>query len=379
MDVRSMSSLNVGISTSPLEPARNGGRLDGIGIYTSELQQGLTRLGMRVQGYSSPIFGREADMVKGKVLPHSFPVQMMLASVGMNMPVGEPLDVFHSTDYKAVRMRCPVITTLYDAIPLKHPEWTGGRFRALKSVALRRSAAYADHIIAISQAAVPDIVEYFKVDERRITVVPCGVDSSWFDRPSDTDVENVLAAHQLRPGYFLYVGTLQPRKNVGRILDAYEALPEGVRCERQLVIVGRAGWHCEDEVRRLEAARAADNGILWLDNIRDTASLRCVYRGAGVFVFPSLYEGFGIPVLEAFASGLPVATSNISSLPEVAADAALLVDPTDPQAIANAMQRFAESESLRSRFIDLGYERAKQLSWDNVARMTADVYRRVAA
>lgn len=375
-----MSCLNVGISTSPLEPARNGGRLDGIGIYTSELQQGLGRLGIGVQGYSSPVFGKSVELVKGKPLPHSFPVQMVLSGLGSRLSTGEPLDVFHSTDYKAVRMRCPVVTTLYDAIPLKHPEWTGGSFRALKSIALRQSAAYADHVIAISQAAVPDIVEHFKVNESRISVVPCGVDSSWFDKANDSDVERVLGGHRLRRGYFLYVGTLQPRKNVGRILDAYEALPVGIRRERQLVIVGRAGWHCEEEVRRLQAARTTSSSeIVWLDDVRDTASLRCIYGGAGIFVFPSLYEGFGIPVLEAFASDLPVVTSNLSSLPEVAGEAALKVDPNDPSAIAEAMQRFAESNTLRSQFIELGRQRAKLLSWDNTARMTVDVYRQLAS
>ncbi|QBY54020.1 glycosyltransferase family 4 protein [Cupriavidus oxalaticus] len=374
-----MNPLRVGISTSVLEPVRNGGHLDGIGVYTAALRHNLAQVGVAVRGYSFPIFANRARMFEGDALPRSFPMQMLVASFGVPAPVGERIDVFHCTDYKAVRMPCPVVTTLHDAIPLKHPEWTGGRFRALKSLILRRSASYADHVIALSYAAIPDLVEYFGVNERRISVVPCGVDAGWFHSPSHADVEKELSLRGLRRGYFLYVGTLQPRKNVVGILNAYEALPEAIRRERQLVIVGRAGWHCEEEVSRLNAARDAGDGIVWLDGVRGAASLRRIYAGAGVFVFPSLYEGYGIPVLEAFASGLPVVTSNISSLPEVAGEAALKVDPKDPAAIADAMQRFAESETLCTDFVELGRNRAKALSWENTARMTAEVYRRVAS
>ncbi|TDF67701.1 glycosyltransferase family 1 protein [Cupriavidus sp. L7L] len=373
-----MSPLQVGISTSVLEPAHNGGRLDGIGVYTAALRQGLSQLGVTVHDYSFPPFASSAPMVKGKSLTRSFPVQMLAASLGQHAPIAERLDVFHSTDYKAVRMPCPLVATLHDAVPLKHPEWTAGRFRALKSFVLRRSASYADHVIALSHAAIPDLVEHFGIDERRISVVPCGVDRHWFHSPAPDDVEQELASRGLRRGYFLYVGTLQPRKNVVGILNAYEALPQAIRRERQLVIVGRAGWHCEEEVSRLDAAQGSGAGLVWFDNVKDFTSLRRIYAGAGVFVFPSLYEGYGIPILEAFASGLPVVTSNVSSLPEVAGGAALTVDPNDPVAIADAMQRFAESDSLCARFAELGWARAKALSWHNTARLTADVYRQVA-
>jgi glycosyltransferase involved in cell wall biosynthesis len=225
--------------------------------------------------------------------------------------------VFHATDYRVVRMDCPVVATLHDALPIKHPEWCNPRLRGLKNWLQRKAAQKADHVIAVSQYAVEELVDCFGVDERRISVVPNGVDEEWLEAPAPGEVAATLEAWGLRPGYFLFVGTLQPRKNVERLLEAYLALPQAVRGERQLVIVGNAGARSEELLRRIAAAVQDGAGVLWLNRLTDGAQLRHVYAGAGVFLFASLYEGFGIPVLEAFASGVPVVTSNVTSLPEV--------------------------------------------------------------
>ncbi|WP_229425262.1 glycosyltransferase family 1 protein [Massilia sp. Se16.2.3] len=172
--------------------------------------------------------------------------------------------------------------------------------------------------------------------------------------PDRAAVAATLARHRLQPGYFLFVGTLQPRKNVERVLGAYLALPAAVRAERALVIVGAAGWRCETLLRRIAAAQADGARVIWLDKLGEAAALRHVYAGAGVFVFPSLYEGFGIPVLEAFASNVPVVTSSTTSLPEVSAGAALEVDPLDEGAIGAAMLAPVRDDALRERCIRAG-------------------------
>jgi alpha-1,3-rhamnosyl/mannosyltransferase len=362
------------MGTTMIEPGFNGGRLDGIGVYTRALLRYLPEAGCEVTPFSWP----ESDTPPsvGLALPQSFgraTLTDLLTPAAHRMHM--PQDVFHATDYRVVRMDCPVVATLHDALPIKHPEWCNPRFRSIKNWLQRKAAQKADHVIAVSHYAIEELVECFGVDERRISVVPNGVDEEWLAPPPAAEVAATLETCGLRPGYFLFVGTLQPRKNVERLLDAYLALPQAVRDERQLVIVGNAGARSEELLRRIAAARQDGAGVIWLNRLTDDAQLRHVYAGAGVFVFVSLYEGFGIPVLEAFASGVPVVTSNLTSLPEVAGGAALEVDPLDPGAIGDAMLALVREPALRARCITAGRARAAQLTWKATARQTAAVYR----
>jgi alpha-1,3-rhamnosyl/mannosyltransferase len=287
------------------------------------------------------------------------------------------VDVFHATDVKIPRLKdVPVVATLHDAIPLANPEWASQRLRTAKNYLIRAAAQWADAVITDSMAMVPQIAEHFQIPPERITAIHPGVDEQWFAR-IDADVcAGVLARHSLAPGFFLTVCTLQPRKNLARVLAAYRALPARVRAERPLVVVGRIGWNSEAIVADLRAA-AAQSEVHWLGYVAEN-DLRALYQSAGGFIFPSLCEGFGFPLLEAFASGAPAVTSNISALPEVAGDAALLVDPYQIDAIRDAMLQLAESEALRSRLATAGLLRAKQFSWDACAKQMVDVYRAVA-
>jgi glycosyltransferase involved in cell wall biosynthesis len=370
--------LRVAIGTTMVEPALTGGHLDGIGVYTNALLRHLPQAGCALSTYSWPRARGHAALTAGQALPQSFERASLLDIVTPGIHrVHMPADVFHVTDYRVVRMDCPVVASLHDALPIKHPEWCNPRLRGVKNWLQRKAAQKADHVIALSHYAIDELVDCFGVDERRISVVPCGVDDEWLDPPAAHEVAATLQAHGLRPGYFLFVGTLQPRKNVGVLLDAYLALPAAVRAERQLVIVGHAGARSEELLRRIAAAVQDGAGVVWLNKLTDSARLRHVYAGAGVFVFASLYEGFGIPVVEAFASGVPVVSSNATSLPEVSAGAALEVDPRDTGAIADAMLALVREPLLRARCITAGRARAAQLTWAATARMTAAVYRSI--
>lgn len=358
-----------------IEPGLTGGRLDGIGVYTSALLRHLPASGCAVSPHAWPrLRGTPADISIGKPFSHSFELATLR---DLALPFGRsmPVDLFHVTDYRVVRMACPVVATLHDALPIKHPEWCNPKQRALKNWLQRKAAAKADHVIAVSAYAVAELVECFGVDEQRISVVHNGVDPAWFDAPAPDAVAATLGQYGLQAGYFLFVGTLMPRKNVERIVRAYRSLPQAVRKERGLVIVGAQGnAGVADAAAIAEASRAGDN-VTWLSTLTDHEQLRHIYAAAGVFVFPSLYEGFGIPVLEAFASNVPVVTSNVTSLPEVAGDAALLVDPTSVDEIAGAMQALAQDNALRTRLIAAGRTRAQHMTWHDTARQTADVYR----
>lgn len=373
-----MNRLRVGLGTTTIEPGLTGGQIDGIGVYTRALLSHLPQAGCSVAPYSWPAGAGTVSI--GQALPQSFARASLadLATPGVHR-VHMPADLFHATDYRIVRMDCPVVATLHDALPIKYPEWCNPRMRRLKNWLQRKAAQKADHVIAVSHFAVDELVECFGVDARRVSVVHNGVDEAWFDAPDAQEVAATLSAHGLRPGYFLSVGTLQPRKNVERVLGAWLALPAPERAERALVIVGAAGWRCETLLRRIEAARAEGENVVWLRGLGGEQALRHVYAGAGVVVFPSLYEGFGIPLLEAFASSVPAVTSNVSSLPEVSAGAALEVDPLDEGAIGAAMLALVRDGALRARCIAAGRARAAALTWRATARATAAVYRQVLA
>lgn len=373
-----MSLIRVGLSTTTLEPVLTNGHMDGIGVYTKALLRGLPSAGCEVKAYSFSNLPNKAVSDRfqvGSAMPGSYATLSMrdLLTRGL-MRSDLAVDVFHATDYRIVRLKCPVVATLHDAIPLKYPQWSTARLRGLKNWVQKEAARKADRVIALSRYAVEELVEFYGIDERRITVVPCGVDQKWHERPEQHAIDETLRANQLRPGYFLFVGTLQPRKNVERILDAYLSLPPSVRRERQLVIVGRAGWHCDELLKKIHAAVQGGENVVWLSNLTGEERLRHVYAGAGVFVFPSLYEGFGIPVAEAFACGVPVITSNTTSLPEVSGGAALEVNPLSVGEISGAMRSLASDEQLRQRCIAAGRQRAAQLTWQRTVEETKAVY-----
>ena len=338
-------SAAIGLSANVLRPLAPGGHLDGIGTYTAALERELQRLSIPTRRiYAPALRSRGIAYVPSGELGFSQPIpSAVLAADLFHLPmlgsrrVEAAIRIYHATDHMVPPLRrTPVVATVHDAIPHAQPQWATARLRWLKNWIRRTGIARADLVVAISHAMVPEIEEHYGIPRARIRVVPLGVEEVFCETPPRERVDATLVRYDLHRGYLLFVGTLQPRKNVAGLLAAYDRLPPRIRAARQLVVVGSYGWGetalAADLRRRTPAGRC-----VWLEQV-DSETLRYLYAGAGAFVFPSLAEGFGLPVLEALGAGLPVVTSDLPSLREIGGSFVAYVDATDPEALAAAME-----------------------------------------
>jgi alpha-1,3-rhamnosyl/mannosyltransferase len=371
--------VRVGIGVTVYLQGRANKHMDGIGYYTKEIFDKLKNLSeMR-----PIVFGRsEFHKLDDKPVFEMNSYASSAAFSGItNLPflgtgeLAKKIDIFHATDHRTPKLRgVPVVATLMDAIPLSHPQWTNQNLRQLKNWLWRKSGQWADHIITISDFSRVEISKFFKIPESKISVIHLGVDGRYFERLSEVD-SSVLLKYALPEKFFLFVGTLQPRKNIERIVLAHELLPPSFRAEYPLIIVGSEGWGCGDLIAKLNSFKAGDS-IRWLKNVDDYEK-RVLMQRSTALVYPSLIEGFGLPVLEGFASQTPVITSNSSSIPEVAGDAAWLLDPLNVKEIAEAMYTIANDKTLANDFVNKGISRVKKFSWDLCAQKTFKIYEKL--
>ncbi len=267
------------------------------------------------------------------------------------------------------------VVTVHDLGYLHYPEAHTSFARAYLDLSTRYNARFASHIIAISQATKEDLIARYRVPPAKITVIYPGCSNTF--RPLDEPERLAIlkGRYGIASEYLLYVGTIQPRKNLSRLVEAFGILSSHTGRQYQLVVAGKRGWLYEQIYGKVEKLRLGDR-IIFTDYVPD-ADLPLLVGGARLSVLPSLYEGFGMPLLEAMACGTPVVASRVSALPEVAGEAALLVDPRDVEALAEAMERVLGDEELRSDLRRRGLERAKEFSWDRCARETLAVLKMV--
>ncbi|HEX9504197.1 MAG TPA: glycosyltransferase family 1 protein [Patescibacteria group bacterium] len=235
----------------------------------------------------------------------------------------------------------------------------------------RFAAKHAVKLLSVSQATKDDLIRTYKTDPDKITVTPLGLADGF--RPINyEEVQPILDKYELiYQKYILFVGTIQPRKNIPRLVEAYQKIKEQNHIEEKLIIAGGRGWLWEPILKQVKTA-GIDGSVKYLDYI-PKQDLPYLIAGARLLTLPALYEGFGIPPLEAMASGVPVVVSNLSSLPEVVGDAGVLVDPNSIDSIADGLLKVIADNNLRLQMIAKGLERAKQFTWENTARKTLEV------
>lgn len=273
------------------------------------------------------------------------------------------------------RIEGKVMNTIYDLTFEFYPETMDKRnLRRIK-----RDLAYSlerpDKIITISEATKQDMIQHLRVDPSKIEVIYCGVDFKHFNEVRNNS-QSVREKHQLPDQYVLYMGTLEPRKNIETLIEAFKRFKvEGDESNAQmkLVLAGKKGWLYEGIFKKIQELGLEDDvvDLGYIDEVDKPA----LYQMAECFVFPSIYEGFGIPVIEAMAAGTPVITTNVSSLPEVVGEAGLLVDPKDTIALAESMHQLTTNEIKKQELIQKGYAQAQKFSWETSAEKLYKVYK----
>jgi glycosyltransferase involved in cell wall biosynthesis len=278
-------------------------------------------------------------------------------------------DLVHLTYNASPLLPCPLVLTVHDVIFRRYPGYFSPRVRLLLNTVLPLSLWCAVTVLTVSEASRREIEHFYPFTRGKILVTPEAAGPIANVKPEMPLAER----HTHGREFILAVGTVQPRKNLTRLVEAYLSLREHGATNARLVIVGRKMW--QSAAIQQQAAHSPYAADIVFTGYLEEAALAALYRTCSAFVYPSLYEGFGLPVLEAMACGAPVITSNVSSLPEVAGDGAMLVDPYSVKQIAEGLAAVLTNADLRESLRERGRRRAAHFSWEKTAQMTVEAYR----
>lgn len=379
--------LRVSIDATPILPKPSG-----IGLYTLNLIQELAQLSVAENLELSISFQPSLkSLLKGKwdypaplqpyrsqIQTFPFPVRFSNGFIrfpGLFLPPIESLfgrpDLYHGTNYTVFPFwRSRTVLTIYDLTFIRYPQFANATVKTYAD-RVRRCLAWTDLVVTISESSKRDIVEYLGFPVDRVWVTPLASRYQVSDRPA-LDLPATVPYRFDKP-YILFVSTIEPRKNIAGLIQAFNYLKETRRIEHDLVLIGQKGWLYESIFEEI-ARSPYRQDIHHLSYLSD-AAVATFYARADVFVYPSHYEGFGLPVLEAMTLGAPVVSSRSSSIPEVAGDAALLVDPQSVEALAEAIFQVIDDRALRQTLIQKGKHQAAQFSWRETAKQTLNAYR----
>jgi glycosyltransferase involved in cell wall biosynthesis len=360
--------VRIGVDISKAQPPR-----DGVGNYIYHLWRELLALDaphqLKAYGLSTPI--------DRSWFEHEFADAVGNATLIEGVPTPDEIDLLHCTAFACpAGWSGPTVFTCHDLTFLTHPELHTVANRLGCLTGTLRALLLEATFLCVSRATAAVLGQELEVPDGRIRVVHSGVDRRFAHEGRESSVSRVRDRFGLEEGYVLSVGTLEPRKNLSRLLEAYAGLNDDVRRRHPLVLVGGQGWRHAQFEEQLARPGAPEN--IRLLGFVDDEDLVHLYRCAGVFAYPSIAEGFGFPVLEAMACGAPVVTSDTSSLPEVAGDAARLVNPFDVAELREAIRELLETPGAAADLRRRSIERAAQFSWRTTARGTVELYETAA-
>ena len=368
--------MRIAINASIVDPVPSG-----LGVYTINVLRELAKLHDELVIYTScpevcgvtstkfrrishrvrPSYGRPGHITRMAWIQTSLPFRLLADKISL---------LFSPLPEGMLFSLIPQIVVVHDLIPLHFPESLPRQclyYRYFVPFLLRRSQA----IVAVSENTKKDIVAMYGIEPSKVRVVPNGLDASHFR--VGIDVSTVKRKYELAP-YLLYVGNILPHKNLRRLLQAFASIAKKV--SHKLVIVGKKDYRYHPALEAEAKALGIEERVFFLDYV-PSEELPALYAGAEAFILSSLYEGFGLPVLEAMACGTPVIASRVGALPEVAAAAAVLIDPHDVQGMASAMAAVLGDPTMREAMRQKGLEQAQRFSWERTALLTLDIIREV--
>lgn len=280
--------------------------------------------------------------------------------------------IYHNPSFISYDLNIPIVTNIHDISFITYPNFHPQNRVDFLMKNINRSVEISNYIIADCDFIRNEIIDYFKISPERVVTIPLGVSNN-FKKYSRESVEKFLENYNLKyKKYFLSVSTIEPRKNIISAIKAYQILPNNIKKEYPYVIVGINGWLNSDFYELVEPL-VKKNYIKILGHISDI-NLPLIYTGAKIFLYPSIYEGFGLPIIESFASGTPVITSNTSSMKEIAKNYSFLIDPYKHEEISDGIIRIINDNSYEQILIKKGLNRAKDFNWEFSAKKTIDLY-----
>lgn len=370
--------MRIGLTCTTIEPALTHGKIDGIGTYTKTLYEQFLLWNLSVTPYSFPKMNhwiKSSGFPNGRVFPLPFEIARFLP---FSPRLKNTIDFLHVTDHLIPPVTdVPLIATIHDTLMFKTPEWKGSTLQGFKNWLRNRTTRWVKHFITITHAMVPELIADLGIKEENISVVHNGISPWWSETVSVEEKQRVRNKFKIPEHFLLHTSTLQPRKNIPRLIEAYLQLPKDIRDNYPLILVGKLGWDTEETLKAIHHLTSQKAG-LWLNYI-DENELRALFQSATLYLTPSLHEGFGRTILEAFASNTPVITSNLAGMPEVAGDAAYLIDPYSTNDLKEGMQKLLTNQILRQALAAKGKERVKIFTLEKCARETLKVYEKIAS